>query len=76
MAPPSNAGMRELLDQLDVLEQSANLSASINHVQSVIDQLTAARETITAGVFPCCACQLRPVPPYLTMSAQIPIRLP
>jgi hypothetical protein len=44
--------MHELLEQLDVLEQTANLSQSINDVQSVIDLLTAARDKIAAGIFP------------------------
>ncbi|KAL1612800.1 hypothetical protein SLS60_001029 [Paraconiothyrium brasiliense] len=48
MAPPPPTGMHELLEQLDVLEKSANLSASINDVQNVIDLLTTARDRIAA----------------------------
>jgi hypothetical protein len=48
MAPPPN-GMHELLEQLETLEQTANLSASIHHVQNAIDLLTAARAKIANG---------------------------
>ncbi|KAJ4292808.1 hypothetical protein N0V90_009471 [Kalmusia sp. IMI 367209] len=47
MAPPPT-GMHELLEQLEVLEKTANLSASIDDVQNAIDLLTAARERISA----------------------------
>jgi hypothetical protein len=58
MAPPPPTGMLELLEQLDVLEQSANLSASIHDVQNAIDLLTAARDRIAAGVHACRAVYL------------------
>jgi hypothetical protein len=48
MAPPPN-GMHELLEQLETLEQSANLSASIDDVQKTIDLLTAARARVANG---------------------------
>ncbi|KAF9728989.1 hypothetical protein PMIN06_010441 [Paraphaeosphaeria minitans] len=48
MAPPPPTGMLELLELLDVLEKSANLSASIHDVQNVMDVLTAARDKIAA----------------------------
>ena len=49
MAPPN--GMHELLEQLDTLEKTANLSASIDHVQKTIDLLTAARAKVASGGF-------------------------
>ena len=60
--------MHELLEQLDVLEKSANLSASIHDVQNVIELLTAARDKIAAGGCPYRSShyELR-----LTMPAQI-----
>jgi len=41
--------MDDLRDQVELLESSANLSASINDVQKTIDLLTAARAKIAAG---------------------------
>jgi hypothetical protein len=41
--------MDELMEQVELLESSANLSASINDVQKAIDMLTAARAKIAAG---------------------------
>lgn len=41
--------MDDLREQVELLESSANLSASIDHVQRAIDMLTAARATIAAG---------------------------
>jgi hypothetical protein len=41
--------MDDLREQIELLESSANLSASINDVQKAIDMLTAARAKITAG---------------------------
>jgi hypothetical protein len=49
MAPPPN-GMHELLEQLETLEKTANLSASIDDVQNAIDLLTAARAKIANGM--------------------------
>ncbi|KAF2638335.1 hypothetical protein P280DRAFT_405161 [Massarina eburnea CBS 473.64] len=40
--------MQELLEQLETLEKTANLAASIDHVQEAIDMLTAARAKIAA----------------------------
>jgi hypothetical protein len=51
MAPPPN-GMQELLEQLETLEKTANLSASIDDVQKTIDLLTAARARIANGKCP------------------------
>lgn len=42
--------MDDLRDQIELLESSANLSASIGDVQKAIDMLTAAREKIAAGL--------------------------
>jgi hypothetical protein len=52
MAPPPN-GMHELVEQLETLEQSANLSASIDDVQKTIDLLTAARAKVANGESSC-----------------------
>lgn len=49
MAPPPPTGMHELLEQLDVLEKTANLSGSINDIQNVIELLTHARDKIATG---------------------------
>ena len=43
--------MDDLREQIELLESSANLSATINDVQKAIDLLTVAREKITAGMF-------------------------
>lgn len=40
--------MDDLREQVELLEKSANLSASIDHVQKAIDMLTAARAKIAA----------------------------
>lgn len=45
--------MDDLREQIELLESSANLSTSIDHVQKTIDMLTAARAKIAAGE---CAC--------------------
>ncbi len=45
--------MDDLREQIELLESSANLSASIDHVQKAIDMLTAAREKIAAGSSAC-----------------------
>lgn len=47
--------MDDLREQVELLENSANLSASIDHVQKTIDMLTAARAKIAAGECPCIA---------------------
>lgn len=44
--------MDDLKEQIELLESSDNLSASINHVQKAIDLLTAARTKIAAGLYP------------------------
>ena len=44
--------MHELLEQLDVLEKTANLSQSIDDVQKAIELLTQARDKIAAGTSP------------------------
>jgi hypothetical protein len=44
--------MDDLREQVELLESSANLSASISDVQKAIDQLTAARAKIAAGAHP------------------------
>jgi hypothetical protein len=44
--------MDEFKEQIEYLENSANLSTSIQDVQTVIDQLTAMRATIAAGSSP------------------------
>jgi hypothetical protein len=41
--------MDDLREQVELLESSANLSTSIDHVQRAIDMLTAARAKIAAG---------------------------
>ncbi|KAF5846028.1 hypothetical protein GGP41_008467 [Bipolaris sorokiniana] len=41
--------MDDLREQVELLEKSANLSASIDHVQKAIDMLTAARAKIAAA---------------------------
>lgn len=41
--------MEDLREQIELLESSANLAASIDDVQKAIDMLTAAREKIAAG---------------------------
>jgi len=56
MAPPPPNGMHELLEQLETLESTANLSASIDDVQKTIDLLTAARAKIANSGFPCRVC--------------------
>lgn len=43
--------MDDLREQIELLESSANLSATINDVQKAIDLLTVAREKIAAGMF-------------------------
>lgn len=43
--------MDDLREQIELLESSANLSASIGDFQKAIDMLTAAREEIAAGLF-------------------------
>lgn len=43
--------MDDLREQIESLESSANLSASIGDFQNAIDMLTAAREEIAAGLF-------------------------
>lgn len=48
---PPTAAMDDLREQIELLESSANLSASIDHVQKAINMLTAAREKIAAGRF-------------------------
>ncbi|KAF2246600.1 hypothetical protein BU26DRAFT_521053 [Trematosphaeria pertusa] len=47
MAPPPN-GMQELMEQVELFEKTANLSASINDVHNTIDLLTTARAKIAA----------------------------
>jgi hypothetical protein len=42
--------MDDLKEQIELLESSDNLSASIDHVQKAIDLLTAARAKIAAGL--------------------------
>jgi hypothetical protein len=44
--------MDDLREQVELLESSANLAASISDVQKAIDQLTAARAKIAAGAHP------------------------
>jgi hypothetical protein len=44
--------MDDLREQIELLESSANLSTSIDHVQKAIDMLTAARANIAAGKNP------------------------
>jgi hypothetical protein len=44
--------MDDLWEQVEQLESSANLAASISDVQKAIDQLTAARAKIAAGGCP------------------------
>jgi hypothetical protein len=44
--------MDDLREQIELLERSANLSSSIDHVQKTIDMLTAARAKIAAGEYP------------------------
>jgi len=41
--------MDDLGEQVELLENSANLSASMADIQKAIDQLTAARAKIAAG---------------------------
>lgn len=41
--------MDDLREQVELLENSANLSTSIDDIQKAIDQLTAARAKIAAG---------------------------
>jgi hypothetical protein len=41
--------MDDLREQVELLESSANLSTSIEHVQRALDMLTAARAKIAAG---------------------------
>ena len=41
--------MDDLREQTELLESSANLSASVDDVQKAIDLLTAARAKIAAG---------------------------
>lgn len=48
--------MDDLREQVELLEKSANLSASIDHVQKAIDMLTAARAKIAAGECSYVAC--------------------
>lgn len=43
--------MDDLREQIELLESSANLSASIGDFQKAIDMLTAARGEIAAGLF-------------------------
>jgi hypothetical protein len=44
--------MDDLREQVELLESSANLSASIDDVQKAIEMLTAARAKIAAGKNP------------------------
>ena len=42
--------MDDLREQIELLESSANLSATIGDFQNAIDMLTAARDEIAAGL--------------------------
>lgn len=61
--------MDDLMKQIELLEGTTNLSASIDDVQRSIDLLTAARAKIAAGNGP-----YRDAEQYHTHTTQIPKR--
>lgn len=62
--------MDDLKEQIELLESSDNLSASINDVQKAIDLLVAARAKIAAGVWPYHHCARQQILTTITTDPQ------